>query len=186
MPKVGHFEVAEIDPAVTRVALREFISPDTRIISHNMDARMAFKYLPKEKKYDFIYGDAFNDLSVPYHLTTCEFGQAIKSHLNKDGIYVANIVDKPTGNFLSAFAHTLSKVFPYVYILPGGESSILGNRGPNLVVSSLQELPWGSWRPKADLPFKIEARKPEGGIFLTDDYAPVDNLLLPIFAERLR
>lgn len=178
-------EVAEIDPAVTRVAKSEFISPRTRIISHNMDARMAFKYLPREKKYDFIYGDAFNDLSVPYHLTTYEFGQTIKSHLKEEGIYVANIVDKPTGDFLRAFAHTLSNVFPHVYILPGSDASIEGRRGPNLVVSSLRELPWESWYPKADLPFKVEARKPEKGIFLTDDYAPVDNLLLPIFAERL-
>lgn len=123
---------------------------------------------------------------MPYHLTTYEFSRLIKSHLKEDGIYVANIVDKPTGDFLNAFSHNLSSVFPHVYILPGSDASILGNRGPNLVVSSLRELPWESWYPKADLPFKVEARKPEKGILLTDNHAPVDNLLLPIFAERLK
>ena len=31
------------------------------------------------KRYDFIYGDAFNDLSIPYHLTTVEFNRIVAS-----------------------------------------------------------------------------------------------------------
>ena len=34
--------------------------------------------------YDFIFEDAFNDLSIPYHLTTKEFAMDLKRLLKKD------------------------------------------------------------------------------------------------------
>jgi len=34
--------------------------------------------LQGERHYDFIFGDAFNDLSIPYHLTTREFAMELK------------------------------------------------------------------------------------------------------------
>jgi len=44
--------------------------------------------------YDFIYGDAFNDFSVPWHLTTKEFTEKIKELLTpNEGLYLVNIID---------------------------------------------------------------------------------------------
>ena len=36
--------------------------------------------------YDFIFGDAFNDLSIPYHLTTKEFAAQLKTLLKPEGL----------------------------------------------------------------------------------------------------
>jgi len=44
--------------------------------------------------YDFVYGDAFNDFSVPWHLTTREFSEKIASLLHPtEGIYQVNLID---------------------------------------------------------------------------------------------
>jgi MFS family permease len=44
-------------------------------------------------RFDVVYGDAFNDFSVPWHLTTLEFNELIDGMLTDDGIYMINIID---------------------------------------------------------------------------------------------
>ena len=63
-------------------------------------------------------GDAFNDFSVPYHLTTWEFNQRVRELLKPGGLFIVNIVDNlNTGRFLRAYVHTLSQTFKHVYVL---------------------------------------------------------------------
>jgi len=63
-------------------------------------------------RYDFIFGDAFNDLSIPYHLTTKEFNQQMKELLKPDGFLIANLIDSVTeGLFLPSYIRTLEEVF---------------------------------------------------------------------------
>ena len=178
-------EVVEIDPEVTRVAMKEFVPASKRIVSYNEDGRTALRNLPPEKKYDFIFGDAFNDVSVPYHLTTLEFGTAVRNRLRDNGVYVVNIVDKAGGPFLSALSATLAEVFKHVVILPGSDAAFAGGRSPHLVVASMSEIPVTTWASPADVSFEMKAQAaPPSGLVLTDDYAPVDFLLLPVFAEK--
>ena len=55
-------------------------------------------------QYDLIIGDAFNDLSIPYHLTTREFDQKLKRLLKDDGFYLALVIDKLRGGkFMPAY-----------------------------------------------------------------------------------
>lgn len=180
-------EVIEIDPAVTEIALREFISPDTRIKTYNEDGRAALKALPADAKYDFIFADAFNDVSIPFHLTTYEFAREVKTRLVPGGLYVANVIDELDGRFITALSHTISRVFSHVYILPASTASVQGRHGPNLIVASDEEIDWERWKERPGLPFGLKVLPPpDGSLVLTDDYAPVDNLILPIVAQRLR
>jgi len=73
--------VIEIDPEVTRAAYEEMGLPqDSRIVTHNMDARLFFTNGDaRQERHDLVLGDAFNDLSIPYHLTTLEFNQMLKA-----------------------------------------------------------------------------------------------------------
>jgi hypothetical protein len=106
-PHQSRIDVAELDPAV-KLAVQEAMGlPDDEFTQVNTligDARnviddvlMRNKRLPKgglPVKYDFIYGDAFNDLSVPWHLTTREFNQKVKALLDqKHGVYLINVID---------------------------------------------------------------------------------------------
>ena len=107
-------DVAEIDPAVkeaveTEMGLPREFGPardgKTRVQTHLGDARKFVdeQLRDNEKRraqgesivtYDFVYGDAFNDLSVPWHLTTREFSEKIRSLLTPgEGVYLVNIID---------------------------------------------------------------------------------------------
>jgi len=191
-------EVIEIDPEVTRVVFEYFgLSPDTNIVTHNEDARMVVPKLP-EGQYDMVIGDAFNDLSVPYHLTTREFNEQIQALLKDDGIYAVNVVDKlHSGRFLRAYVNTLHRTFPYVYLIEDGPEWEDDSRKPHVVVGSFQPLSSAALSeanthagrvstsshitPDDTLASWLNAQE---NILLTDDYAPVDNLVAPLFLEK--
>ena len=123
-------DVAEIDPGVTEAAIQAFgLERDTSIRTFTMDARnYADALLEQELKsglktrYDFIYGDALNDYSIPYQLTTWEFNDKIAQLLTNDGVYMVNVIDIfDSGLFLGAIINTLEKTFPYVYVVTRGD-----------------------------------------------------------------
>jgi spermidine synthase len=178
-------DVVEVDPAVTAVAKAEFVPEMQRVNSLHMDARVALRQLPPKQRYDVIFADVFNDLSVPYHLTTAEFGQLVKERLATGGLYVVNVVDqKIDGPLVGAMSATLKQMFPYVYVLPGSDTPT--GRGPQVLVASENPVPWSEWeehfaRPKFDVS-RMEV--PAKGMVLTDDYVPTDHLLLPVFSKR--
>lgn len=178
-------DVVEVDPAVTRVAKAEFVPQMQRVNSLNMDARAALRQMPEKQRYDVVFGDVFNDLSVPYHLTTVEFARLVKSRLAASGLYIVNVVDKTDGGpLVGAMAATLKQVFPHVYALPGTDGATV--RGPQLLVASMNPVPWAEWdehyaRPKFDV---SRFDPPQNGLVLTDDFVPTDHLLLPVFSDR--
>ena len=87
-------DVAEIDPAVTRANYQATGLPlDTTIATHWGDARQFVDRNQDNKQYDLIFGDAFNDFSVPWHLTTREFNDKISKMMSPTGVYMINIID---------------------------------------------------------------------------------------------
>jgi spermidine synthase len=185
----SNIEVIEIDPGVTEVAHIELGLPaETDIQTTNQDARQVISNLPASKQYDLIVGDAFNDFSVPYHLTTLEFNQLVVSHLTEQGIYMINIIDGKQGDFLRAYVHTLGQTFKHVYV--AGIDGVLGDkvRQTYVIVASRRSL--DNIMATAPLaksfiaPAELQAYLQQGpAILLTDDYVPVDNLLAPVFAD---
>ena len=189
-------EVIEIDPAVTRVVFEELgLRSDTRIVTYNEDARMAIPRLT-HGHYDLVFGDAFNDFSVPYHLTTREFNEQVRALLKDGGVYAANVIDNPyPGRFLRAYVNTLQQTFPYVYVI--GDETIWEDdvRDNFVVVGSLRPLSSAALEnasvqagrefvshimPEGTFDSWLNSR---GSILLTDDYAPVDNLMAPVHLE---
>lgn len=104
----SRIDVAELDPAVRLAVQKEMGLPaDGETAVHTLigDARNVVDDLLRENAarvadgdqpvyYDFIYGDAFNDFSVPWHLTTLEFNEKVQSLLHPDsGVYLINVID---------------------------------------------------------------------------------------------
>ena len=195
-------EVMEIDPGVTEVAHRYFgLDANTRVVTYNEDARMALSGL-KYQKYHLIVGDAFNDLSVPYHLTTLEFSRAIRDLLADNGMYMTNIVDRlQDGRFLRAYVRTLQQLFPSVYVLSNADYWDSPYRGTYVVAASLRPIPFDRFVPYRALagiepgsrrsatvvmPPPAMAEWLQGGQkeLLTDDHAPVDTMLAALFLAR--
>jgi spermidine synthase len=181
-------DVAEIDPAVTRVAWRWFgLSRNGRIRTINQDARWFAMRAPEEGVYDAIFIDAFNDLSVPYHLTTREMALRLRDLLRPDGALVANVIDDYRhGRFLASYVRTLQSVFgeEKVAVVVETREDLKSDRSTFVVVGARAALP--RFQAAHVLPHEELRRYVAGhdSIVLTDDYAPVDNMLAPLFTRR--
>jgi spermidine synthase len=194
-------DVVEIDPGVTKAAMQAFgLERDTAITIFTMDARNYVNGLLERQRigqevprYDFIYEDAFNDCSVPHQLVTKEFNEKIAQILADDGAYMINLIDVlDTGLFIGSFVNTLEQTFPHVYVVTKEQEGL--SRGTFVVVAAKREVdlenlrmtgsrePLDSWvLPDSD----VEALKDKAGrIVLTDDYAPVENLLASVVRQR--
>ncbi len=190
--------VAEIDPAVTEAAHAALGLPrDSNIRIYDLDARNVVTDMVRKlsrggdfQRFDYIFGDSINDYTVPFHLTTLEFKQAIHDLLTDDGIYLFNMIDMyDSGAFLSAIVKTCRNVFPQVAVYNSGRLSF--SRDTFVVVCSRRNEPVedvtallrgqygfaGERLPSEDLDALIERNNAP---VLTDDYAPVENLLAPV------
>jgi spermidine synthase len=196
---LAHIEVVEIDPAVTDVAHRYLGLPsETRIKTSNMDGR--WFVMNCARQYDVIFTDAFNDLSIPYHLTTREFVGQLKDILTPGGIIMSNVIDNfQKGAFLPSYIRTLQDVFgeKNVYLLSVSPDFDNLQISTFIVIASKGKLDmpaFDGWlKDKADgtvksvlvsenLMHQLLTKHP--ALVLSDDYAPVDNLIAPIFEER--
>jgi spermidine synthase len=184
----SHLVVGEIDPEVTEAAhLWLGLSRDTRIEIHNMDARNYLAWHAMPDSYDVVFGDAFNDYSVPFHLTTLEFGQLVDGVLRDDGIYLVNIIDGgPNGHFMRAYVRTMQRVFQYVAIIPSTPKWRETIRTTFVIAASqqpldLRQIPSDYAVLSAeDLQSYLDIEAP---LMLSDDYVPVDNLMAPVVED---
>jgi spermidine synthase len=197
----AEIDVVEIDPEITQVVQNYLgISKESRIRSFNEDGRWFVMHCKEKGSYDFIIGDAFNDLSIPYHLTTKEFTMQLKSLLKPDGLLLANVIDSfKKGAFMPSYIRTLEEVFGKGNVHLLTLSSDYENIGisTHVVVASPQRLDMNDFitalkgkgeeemtshvTPQEQLQQYLKERH---SVLLTDDYVPVDNLIAPIFEER--
>jgi hypothetical protein len=189
----ARIEVVEIDPEVTRIAHSALGLPvTTRIVTHNEDARIFLRELDGGGRYDLVIGDAFNDMSVPYHLTTLEFNESVRRAMKPDGFYVTNVIDNiKDGRFARSFMRTLKETFRGVYVVqPGGGWGlstyvvIATNRNfspsdlVRLIGTNREEYATGVLMTLEEVE---RAAGPGESLVLTDDYVPVDNMVAPLF-----
>jgi spermidine synthase len=203
-------EVIEIDPLVTQTAYKELgLSAQSRILSHIEDARTFFSKQIKvfkanklnSKKYDLIFGDAFRDISIPYHLVTKEFNDIVKASLQPYGLYVVNVVDGKMRNyrFLRSYLKTIKRSFDYVYLLPSRKNWKQDSTITFVVIASDKPLNETSWSKSIDtLPgqnmiingkYLNQAEMKEllsldnKAVLLTDMYSPVEQMMAPTIAR---
>jgi spermidine synthase len=197
----ARIDVVEIDPEVTHVVYEYLGLPrSTTIRSFNEDGRWFVMNSKDKGRYDFIFGDAFNDLSIPYHLTTKEFARQMKELLKPDGMLIANLIDSVTeGLFLPSYIRTLEEVFgkgnvnllvlapelqrlgiaTCVVVASASKwdmedfARVIGSRGGKAMTANIV--------PQERLQ---EILRDRPSVILTDDYVPVDNLTAPIFEAR--
>ena len=86
-------------------------------------------------------GDAFNDIAVPYHLTTKEFNEKVADHLSPRGLYLVNVVDGKDYDFLRSFIDTLTKTFRNVGLMTVPGQAVQGERATFVVVAANRQLP---------------------------------------------
>ena len=182
----GPITVAEIDPEVTRTAVRDFwLEPETMTIL-DQDARVALQKLP-DARFDVIVGDAFGDIAVPPHLITREFFQLVRSRLSDDGVFLMNVIDFPERlQALSAIAATLQSVFASVEIWTEESLPTPGEQRVFVLVAADKPTAFSVVTAAAPDPTRFAAMAQSftdrlvarsSPAILTDDYAPIDRLL---------
>jgi len=190
-------DVVEIDPEVTWVAREYFgLREDPRLRSYSLDGRV---YLAQtESFYDLIIMDAYDRNYIPFHLMTQEFMLELKSHLTPNGVIVFNIITALTGEASTLFKaeyRTMKTVFPQVYVFPVSSWNL--EMAQNVAVVATNS---DAFYSKATLFSRAETYAhlgpPQLGEYtthyweaeidvgdapvLTDDYAPVADLLNPL------
>ncbi|MDO5503688.1 MAG: fused MFS/spermidine synthase [Actinomycetia bacterium] len=173
--------VSEVDPGVIALDREELALPaDLALQTRIEDGRVGLRSLPAAGA-DLVIGDAFGGVSVPWHLATREAVQEVDGALAESGIYLLNVIDYGPLAFARSEVATVRAEFAHVAVAFDGD-------GGNLVVAASQapfdDRAWQegirdrqvSWtvRSGADLQEWIGA-----AAVLTDDYAPVDQLLTP-------
>lgn len=190
-------DVVEIDPAVTKAATRAFgLAEDTPIRTINLDGRNYVDGLLEKKRrgeqipqYDFVYMDAFNDMAVPFQLTTRQFNEKIFAITAANGVYIINLIDmSDSGKFLGSFVSTVRRTFPNVYVvkkpmrddLPTNFVVIAGKQPVNLENLNAEEHLGGISLEILDENDLASLEAKAGLPILDDDHAPVENFMAPV------
>lgn len=191
----GRLMVAEIDPAVTRIArARMGLPASPRLRTVAADARWALRRLPPERRFDVIFGDAFRDVAIPPHLVTDEFHAEIARRLRPGGLYAINVVDALREPYLVlSLARTLRRRFEAVELwLDAAQIGPSEARTTWIVTASDRPIDApriaarsGFDRLWLNVPLEemLEAVSSERLATLTDDHAPVERLLAPVLLD---
>ena len=144
---------------------------------------------PSRVPYDFVIGDTIEYYSIPFHLTTREFNDEVASLLAPSGVYLLHVVadDQDAAPYLGALVNTLRRTFHCVRALRATAS--LTRRTSIVLLASRMALDVDR------VATTIRTRHPEyaggvvsaaelercavasGGVVLTDDFAPVEQLV---------
>ncbi len=179
--------VIERDPGLVKLDERLLgLQQSSRLRAISGDGRILVRDQPAAS-FDVIVGDAFGGEWVPWHLATQEFISDIESRLRADGLYAANIIDGPPGDFVRAELATIASVFDHVAVA-STDGAFANMFGDNFVAyASNAPLPLEQMQrelDKTDTGWRVlsGAALTEwigGAQVLTDAYAPVDQLLTP-------
>ncbi|MBR1845892.1 MAG: fused MFS/spermidine synthase, partial [Oscillospiraceae bacterium] len=107
-------EGVEIDGKITQLARDYFDLPETVPVS-TYDGRAYLNAV--DDTYDLIMVDAYQDITIPFQMSSLEFFTLVKEHLTEDGVMVVNMNmhGAREGNINQYLADTISAVFPAVW-----------------------------------------------------------------------
>ena len=174
-------EGVEIDAAITDLAEKYFDFPaDIPVIEY--DGRAFLNTCSTE--YDVILVDAYQDITIPFQMSSAEFFTLVKGHLKDGGILTVNLNmhNNKDGSINYWLCDTIKSVFPYVSIVdvPYSMNLVLfasEQKDPaGLLSENLKNLPDGDLKNLMNRIAGSLSQYSSGNRILTDDKAPVEVL----------
>ncbi|WP_296398768.1 fused MFS/spermidine synthase [Acidaminococcus timonensis] len=170
----------EIDRKITDLA-HEYFQLPAQVPVTEYDGRA---YLNEDHRtYDVIMVDAYQDITIPFQMSSVEFFQSVRQHLKPGGVLVVNLNMHGTeqGGIADWLADTVAGVFPEVLTVdvPGNTNRELFAGDRDLKASLAQNSQAVQDSQLKDLLASIGDRAVmyhSGGRKLTDDKAPVELL----------
>ncbi len=107
-------EGVEIDQKITDLAREYFELPDAVNVT-TYDGRAYLQAI--DDKYDVIMVDAYQDITIPFQMSSIEFFTMVKEHLKDNGVMVVNMNmhSEEEGNINDYLSDTIANVFPHVF-----------------------------------------------------------------------
>ena len=183
-------EGVEIDEKITALSREYFHLPeDVPVVTY--DGRAFLNAV--DKKYDVIMVDAYQDITIPFQMSSVEFFMLVKAHLAENGVMVVNMNMRGSGegNINQYLADTISYVFGEVYTVEvsGSTNRELFASDNKEMISSLEEgvarLEEGNLQAMMERTAGNLVRYEAGDYILTDDRAPVELLGMQVIDELI-
>lgn len=184
-------EGVEIDEKITKLSRKYFALPDDINVT-TYDGRAFLN--ASDRKYDVIMVDAYQDITIPFQMSSVEFFRLVKSHLNENGVMVVNMNMRGNddGDINQYLADTISSVFGNVYtvevdnstnreLFASDNNDMMGVLNDN--ISGIKD---------ADLRFMMNKVRDNsiaynaGKLIMTDDNAPVELLGMKVIDKIIR
>lgn len=180
----------EIDQKITDLASRYFELPENVDVT-TYDGRAYLNAI--DEKYDVIMVDAYQDITIPFQMSSVEFFELVKEHLTDNGVMVVNMNMRGSGegNINQYLADTISHVFSTIYtadvsgstnreLFASNHTNMLEVYAQNLDAEPNEELRTMMNQVSAEL----VAYQP-GDFLMTDDKAPVELLGMKVIDELI-
>lgn len=181
-------EGVEIDQKIAGLASEYFDLPDTVKVSV-YDGR---SYLTaSDKKYDVIMVDAYQDITIPFQMSSVEFFTEVQNHLTDNGVMVVNMNMKSQSehSINDYLCDTIGSVFHNVYTVPvqgGTNCEVFAFQNPQILSSFQQDYKNLGDPALCDMMKTVAenlTRLESGNLILTDDKAPVEVLGMRVLDE---
>lgn len=176
-----NMEGVEIDEDITKLAREYFhLSEDIPVCTY--DGRAYLNAV--DKKYDVIMVDAYQDITIPFQMSSIEFFTLVKEHLNDDGIMVVNMNmrGQKEGSITDYLADTISQVFSEVYTADVRYSTnreLFASNNPQMLETFRRNIELVEDENLYNMMGLISDRLvayEAGNLIMTDDSAPVELL----------
>lgn len=173
-------EGVEIDDKIVDLSREYFNLPEAVEVSIT-DGRA---YLSGAGTYDVIMVDAYQDITIPFQMSTVEFFTQVKSHLKENGVMVVNMNMRTDtdGGMNDYLRDTIASVFSEVYtvvVRSGTNMELFASDNPRMLEVFEEQLAYAEDPEFAAMMERVRdgltAAEP-GDYILTDDKAPVELL----------
>ena len=176
-----NIEGVEIDEKITKLSRKYFHLPDNINVT-TYDGRAFLNAV--DKKYDVIMVDAYQDITIPFQMSSVEFFTLVKEHLSENGVMVVNMNMQGSGdgNINQYLSDTISSVFSEVYTIDVDNSTnreLFASNNKDLYNIFKENTRTIQNRELALLMEHVSASLSKynpGNYILTDDKAPVELL----------
>lgn len=184
-------EGVEIDDKIIDLS-RQYFSLSEEIPVTSYDGRAFLNAI--DKKYDVIMVDAYQDITIPFQMSSVEFFSLVKGHLKEDGVMVVNMnmCGTKEGNINQYLADTIGSVFRagYVVDVAGTSNRELFASDNDRVIENLsantEKLSDGELKRMMEKVTANLQQYEKGDYILTDDKASVELLGIQVIDELIK
>lgn len=186
-----NIEGVEIDEKITDLSRKYFsLSEDVPVTTY--DGRAFLN--ASQKAYDVIMVDAYQDITIPFQMSSKEFFALVKSHLKDDGVMVVNMNMRGTkeGNINQYLSDTIGSVFTTEVIVDVAGSSnreLFASDDPDIgknLTKHTGELTNANLKNMMQEVASNLTEYQKGNYILTDDQAPVELLGMQVIDELIK